>query len=653
MWVAGMSDTDLAVCGLLCLFLILGEVMPIWIRRGDTFEAYTFSATAAVALIITGPVALALATQLLASLFDEVRRKNTWYKSAFNLAQYTLSVVGARATFALMTGEPVHGYHTRFTPDYLFAAFIAGIVFFLINVVLISTVLSIANGNRPLLSLINYIRDELPMATTLIGAGPIVLVALRFSWVLAPICMLPALAVRQGAKTAADRELQAMHDSLTGLPNRSLLLQRTVKALQRRERHEQVALLLIDLDHFKEVNDTLGHPVGDELLKQVAQRLSATIRSEDMAARLGGDEFAVLCTGVEDEALATSIADRIVKALGEPFSLDAITLHVEASVGIALAPQHAEDVDQLLQRADVALYQAKGAGRHVVRAYDPTSDSNSIERLALMEQLRAGMDEQLVVYYQPKCRISDGQMIGVEALVRWEHPQLGLLLPGRFLPSAENSGLIVPLTLHVLRQALSQVRTWRDSGLDLSVAVNVSPRHLTHADLPKRVSELLDEFGLPGTRLIVEVTESSLMSDPERAIQVLSQLRALGVGVSIDDFGTGYSSLGYLRDLCATEVKIDRTFTAAVTDSNRDVSLVRAAAELGHSLGLRVVAEGIESPEAVPILLEAGVDLLQGFLILPPVPASELSAWSHRPQVWSRNLRLPQARAQLAGAGQP
>jgi diguanylate cyclase (GGDEF)-like protein len=631
------SANGLVITALLVAGIVGGEWLPARIWRGDNFREYTFSGTFTVALIITGPFWLALLVQTGALLFEEIRQRRPLLKVAFNLSQYALSMAVARLVYSALTSQSFGGYSARFSTDQLVPSLVAAAVYFLVNVLLISAVLALANDEPLAGSVVGHLRDEISMTTMLLCVAPVVVLSLQFSVLTAPLCLLPIAAVRQAARSAAKSDVQAMHDSLTGLPNRLLLMLRSRRIVERSREGEQTGLLLLDLDHFKEINDTLGHHVGDELLRLVSGRLLAVVREGDTVARFGGDEFAVLCPGLTDVAVAQELAQRLVDALAEPFALEQISLHVGASVGIALLPMHADKVDQLVQRADVALYQAKKE-RGSTRTYDSKHDFNSLERLALVEELRAGMRTQLVLHYQPKCRASDGAMIGVEALVRWQHPVRGMLFPDTFLPAAENSGLIVPMTMLILREALHQVRRWQELDLHLNVAVNISPRHLADVQLPGQVQALLEAEGLPGSVLTFEVTENSIMSDPARAAEVLRELRILGIGVSIDDFGTGYSSLAYLRDLSATEVKIDKTFVINASTSPRDLAIVKAAADLGHSLGLQVVAEGIEDTTTAGLMVQSGCDILQGYLILRPAPPEELVSWSKRPQVWARGL---------------
>jgi len=616
--------------------VIVGELLPMKLRRGYKVETYTLSGTATIALIITGPLWVAALVQISAGLVDDLRSRRSLLKVGFNASQYAIGLTLARAMFASLSGEAVTGFTPSFLPRELGPALVAAFTFFFVNVCLVAMVNALADGRRTFSYVWPYFRGEFTIALTLLAVAPVALAALNFSLATLPLCVLPVLAVC-GALKAGNRELLAMHDSLTGLPNRTLLLEHAEKALRDRD-DRLVAMLFIDLDHFKQVNDAMGHPVGDELLRVVGERLASVIRAEDFAARLGGDEFAVLCQDLPDTATALALANRLCVALSGPVILQDVSLHVEASVGIALSPIHADQVDVLLQRADVALYQAKAVGPGSVVVYDPGYDNNSIERLTLMAQLRNGLEDELVLHYQPKCRLSDGEVVGVEALVRWQHPTLGLLPPSGFLTACENTGLMMPLTLQALRQAVAQWRAWHDDGLDLTMSVNISARNIQF-DLPPQLRSILDQFDMPGEALLLEVTESAVISNTEEAGRVIQELLKMGICISIDDFGTGYTSLAYMKDLSASEVKIDQSFVRTSADSPRDVAFVRAAVELGHSLGMRVVAEGVETPEVLQILSMVGCDLVQGHLILPAVPAEEFAVWARSSHTWSRTRR--------------
>jgi predicted signal transduction protein with EAL and GGDEF domain len=359
----------------------------------------------------------------------------------------------------------------------------------------------------------------------------------------------------------------------------------------------------------------------------VAARLGGAIRPRDMVARLGGDEFAVVVPDGTEE-VARELAQRLSATLRQPFRLAEVTLTVGASVGIALAPDHGTDPESLMRHADVALYTAK-QDRGGYAIYDPHSDEHSTERPVLMGQLRRGIDRgELVVYYQPKVSIRTGRICGAEALVRWQHPTRGLLPPGQFLPAVENSGLIVPLTDQVIHKALAAVRQWRARGMYASVSVNVTARQVANLDLPSQIVDALALYSLPGDALVIEVTESCLMSDAVRARTVLSQLREAGVGLSIDDFGTGYSSFTHLRDLPMSEIKIDRSFVTTATGSAANAAIVKSTIELAHNLGLEVVAEGVETQACLDLLTDMGCDLVQGHLLARAMPASELLTWS-------------------------
>jgi diguanylate cyclase len=427
---------------------------------------------------------------------------------------------------------------------------------------------------------------------------------------------------------------QALHDGLTGLPNRTLLRDRTGQAIRLADRElVPAALLLIDLDRFKEVNDTLGHHYGDQLLVQVGERLRAPLRKVDTVARLGGDEFAVLLPKIANPQGAVEVARKLQAALEEPFTLEGLALDVEASIGVALYPDHASDPEELLQRADIAMFAAKETHAEFV-VFDPKLDQHSPRRLALLGELRRAIeDEQLLLHYQPKVDARSGQVLGVEALVRWQHPEHGLVPPGEFIPLAERTGLIGPLTHYVLERALRQCRQWLQQDHELSVAVNVSARRLLDLSFPDEVSGLLTTWEVPAGLLVVEITESTIMADPAHALQILGRLHEMGVQLSIDDFGTGYTSMAYLKALPVHELKVDRSFVSQMTSSSSDAVIVRSTVELGRNLGLRVVAEGVEDSLTLQSLEALGCDAVQGFHVSRPVPAEDLIHWVEQQRV--------------------
>jgi diguanylate cyclase (GGDEF)-like protein len=447
--------------------------------------------------------------------------------------------------------------------------------------------------------------------------------------VLATIALLIG-AVRTALSFRAIQELalrrrQAVTDELTGMPNRRALyerLDRTVAA----HADGRLSLLLIDLDGFKEVNDSLGHSAGDLLLREIGPRLRDALRDEDLLARLGGDEFGVLLedAGVDN---AVAVASRVRRALERPLEVEGLELMVDASIGVATYPQHGTDADALMQHADVAMYHAKAA-RTGCEVYTPERDASSRDRLALLGRLRhAVAGDELVLHYQPKADLGSGDIVAVEALVRWQHPERGLLGPGEFLPVAEQTALMLPLTLRVLDMALADCRRWLDGGRTLSVAVNLAVANLIDRGFPAEVAAALDRHGLPAELLQLEITENVVMADPARALEVLDALRELGVGLSLDDFGTGHSSLAYLLRLAVDELKIDRSFVSQMVADPDAAAIVRHTIDLARSLRLRVVAEGAEDAETWAALESAGCDLGQGYFLSRPLPAVELEAW--------------------------
>jgi diguanylate cyclase (GGDEF)-like protein/PAS domain S-box-containing protein len=425
-----------------------------------------------------------------------------------------------------------------------------------------------------------------------------------------------------------EMEFRALHDTLTGLPNRELLADRFGEALRADcQAGTRTGLLVIDLDRFKEVNDTFGYRCGDELLRQVGPRLAGVLRGIGTVARLGGDEFAVLLPNMHRADDATKVAFQLSAALGMPFHVEGVDLDVEASIGAVISGEHGQDATTLLQHAAIALDVAKTQTLGVF-AYDPAVDSHTPSKLELLGDLRRALERgELVLHYQPKIGLSTGDVVGVEALVRWEHPERGLVFPDSFIPMAEHTTLIGPLTQHVLDTALAQVRTWMDVGLLLPVAVNLSVRNLLDADLADQVADLLATHGVPGALLELEVTESAIMIDPVRARQMLEQLSALGVRISIDDFGAGYTSLSQLTTLPVSELKIDRTFVMSMSQDPGIAIIVQSVIDLGHNLGLTLVAEGVETEETMMALAGAGCDVAQGYHLCRPIPAAVFDSW--------------------------
>lgn len=421
---------------------------------------------------------------------------------------------------------------------------------------------------------------------------------------------------------------QATHDLLTDLPNRVLLFDRLEKAIDvARRSSSTVALLLMDLDRFKEVNDTFGHHFGDALLKQVAVRLRNQFRSEDTVSRLGGDEFAIVMPDPADTTSIATTAQRLLTALQQPFVIEAHLLEVGASIGIAVYPKNGTDARTLLRRADVAMYASKQTqSGYTFHRHD--LESRSPDELSLVVEMRSAIERnEFELYYQPKLHLRTGLVTRVEALIRWNHPQRGLLAPGAFIPVAERTGLIRPLTDWVLDRALQQCRDWQDQGAPVHLAVNVSAKSLQEQTLPTKVNELLEKWKVDPRFLKIEITESSIMSDPSHALAITSLLQSLGVHLSVDDFGTGYSSLTHLREFPIDEIKIDKSFVLAMTSSEADLAIVRTVIDLAHNLGKQVCAEGVENQETWEMLDALGCDLIQGYWVSKPVPAAKLLQW--------------------------
>lgn len=418
----------------------------------------------------------------------------------------------------------------------------------------------------------------------------------------------------------------AYHDALTGLPNRISIDRLLAQLLaDPSARNVPFAVLMIDINRFKEINDTLGHPIGDRLLVNIGQRMRAMVRDQDVVARLGGDEFLVLLPDA-DESLAGELAGAIVAAVTEPVQLDSMKLYPEISLGIALYPTHADTAEDLLRRADIAMYDSKQA-QVAISFYSSGRDALHLRRLSLINDLRrATENNQLSVCYQPKMTLDDERIAHVEALVRWQHPVEGPISPDEFIPLAEHAGSIRQITRWMLRTVIRQCRAWRDLGHDIGVSINISAMDLASGDLPANVRALLDEFAIAADRVVLEVTESAVMRDSAIALDMLGRLKECGVRLAIDDFGTGYSSLSHLKRMPVDELKIDKSFVIGMADDSNDATIVRATIELGHSMGLLVVAEGVENSRSLRMLADYRCDMAQGYLISRPLPAAELTA---------------------------
>ena len=436
-------------------------------------------------------------------------------------------------------------------------------------------------------------------------------------------------------------EHQALHDALTGLPNRTYLSRRLGETISRASRRgEHFALMILDLDRFKEINDTLGHHIGDLVLQQIAERLKTPLRRSDMIARLGGDEFAILLSPVHADGSVTKLAGRLEKALEAPMQCKGMTLDVGASIGVAIFPDDGTDATELVQKADIAMYVAKNAGLPLA-FYDPDRDHNSVRHLTLTGELKRAIEgEELELHYQPKISVETNRVIGVEALARWHHPKHGYVSAEEFITLAEQTGLIQNLTEWALRTSIEQCARWRAAGLDLSVSVNLSAKILQDGGLPQLIGDLLDEYGVEPEWLVAEITESAIMVDSDRSKAVIDRLAEKGMKLSIDDFGTGYSSLAYLKDLPVHELKIDKSFVMEMMENESDQVIVKSTIQLAHNLGLTVVAEGVESAEILALLADMDADVAQGYFMSKALPIGDFEDWLHTWQAAQEPPRL-------------
>jgi len=589
-------------------------------RRG--LANVTISAAFAFAILLRfgpGPAALVYVSS---SVIADAAQGVSPLKILFNAAQYLVAIVAAASVLALAHSLPIG----PITGSELPIVLIAAAAFFVTNHVLAC----VAGALLVRAPVRGYLRDDLEFqawtAGCVLAFAPALLASADVSIALVPVCFVPMLAVYFGGRQAALSSHRAHHDALTGLPNRSALSETLQEMLAVAERDQRaLAVMLLDLDDFKSINDTLGHELGDLTLQQVAGRLHQAVCDRTVLARIGGDEFAVLINGGQAEAEA--VGGRLLDALDDPLEVDSVGLHIRASIGIACFPQHGRTAPELIRHADVAMYCAKGSNA-AFHTYAEEDDEYSIDRLALAAQLRRGIERgELVVHYQPKVPLQGGTTLALEALVRWNHPQLGCIGPDGFIPLAEQTGIIKPLTEKVLEASLEQCKRWRQEGLEVTVSVNVSTRSLLDHDLPTIIRTLLRRLDLNASALQLEITESRIVADLPRARAALEELRAMGVMIAIDDFGTGYSSLKQLQQLPVDEIKIDRSFVTRMETDRQDAVLVHSIIDLGRNLGLRVTAEGVETENVKTVLAELGCDFAQGFHVGRPVVANECSRY--------------------------
>jgi diguanylate cyclase (GGDEF)-like protein len=595
--------------------VVLSELRPVDVPRREGVDRVTVSTAFSFAALLLFGLFPALLAYVAAAVVADAAARLAPLKLLFNAAQYGLALAAAGLVLDVLAGgvEPVG------VGSALPAVAAAAATLLVVNHVLAGLAAALLVGEPP----IRYLGDDLPFQVVTAGfvlaLAPVVAASAEANIALVPLCGLPLLAIHIGARQAARDAHRAVHDALTGLPNRLALAQRLDAALGGGA-DDPITLMIVDLDDFKAVNDTLGHASGDRLLQDVAARLSGALQEEDMLVRLGGDEFAVLLGRAAGPEEGVAVATGLVAALEDPFTVDGIVLDVRASVGVASYPEHGSGSDELLRGADVALYCAKETQRQV-EVYSAARDHHSVDRLMLAGQLRRGLElGEIVLEYQPKFRLRGGQPVGVEALARWQHPALGRIGPDGFIPLAEQTGLINALTAVVLRDAIHQNARFRREGLPLRVAVNVSPRSLVDRDLPRMIARLLAESGVPAHSLQLEITESRAMPGGHGPPAVLDELRTMGVSVAIDDFGTGYSSLVQLQKLPVDEIKIDRSFVANMAESPSDAAIVQSTIDLARNLGLLVCAEGVENEEARAQLEAMGCELAQGYGLCRPLP---------------------------------
>jgi diguanylate cyclase (GGDEF)-like protein len=603
---------------------VLGQMLTIKVRG---YDEITSSTAFVFALLLLYGTTGAVLAQTASSLLTSVRDRKSVLQTSFALAQQTISVVIAGVLLSALTDLPRPEATPPIAAYEVLGLFVAGGVYFFTTNLLAYVGPALLEGE----SLQGVLQRDLTLqvltAAVFISIAPIILLAAHVDLSLCLLLLLPMIAVYKGGREAVMNEHRATHDLLTGLPNRVLFTDRIDQAVKLAERERRsAAVLFLDLDHFKEINDTLGHHHGDLLLRMLAPRLREVLRESDTVARLGGDELGILLPDATP-AQASHVAGKILDAFKRPLQSEGLTLQVGASIGIACYPTHGRDVTTLLQHADAAMFAAK-ENRNGYEVYSGDGDTQSTERVMLASDLRNAVESgEFLLEYQPVVDVRTQRVVGVEALSRWMHDQRGAVSPTEFIPIAEQIGVIKPLTMRLLGQALDEWGAWEAAGAGLVLAVNVSARHLMSRDFVEEIEDLLRASEITPSSLKLEITETTIMADPRHAEYVVRALSALGIRIAIDDFGTGYSSLAYLKGLSVDEVKIDRSFVIDMCDSDSSAVIVRSMVQLAHNLGLRVVAEGVEDLRTMRVLGELGCDMAQGYYVSRPLPADRVLPW--------------------------
>ena len=605
-----------AAVAVFAVLILIAERSPLAII-GPNEASVTASLTFVFSLMQIAPPATGLTIMATVSILVEVARRRPLARLLFNAAQVSIALLAGYEAFDLL-GDPQRLLHSPPSIPWLLGSTLAGATVFAINVIMTSVAIGLANEVSPIGVARSMVDVSTAMDAVLITVSPVFVVVAVHGLILLPMLAMAVWAIYKSSQMAMSHRHEATHDALTGLANRRHFTDLAAQALKVAKEDGVLAILHLDLDGFKQINDQLGHAVGDMVLTEVSRRLETSCGPGNVAARLGGDEFAIILSGPGAAERAHQTAAEVLTELRRPMLVEGVPLQISGSIGAALYPDHGTTLSELLHHADVAMYRAKTdhSGTHV---YDSGVDRHGPTKLGLMADLTRAIDsEELFLVYQPQVNLRTGTVDGVEALLRWNHPLRGLVPPTAFITTAEHTELIGPLTNYVLHHALAQTALWRQSGLELRTAINVSARNLHDDAFVGVVEQALVEHGVAAEWLEIEITENTVLSDPERSAAMLHRLRDLGVRIAIDDFGTGYSSLASLRHLPIDRIKIDRSFVANMAASQEDATIVRSIIELARNLGIKTVAEGVERADGLGLLCDMDCDTAQGFLFARP-----------------------------------